>query len=962
MTAMPSEKQIRDAIEQIRSHYGMFQFVAEHVMRIHVGGPYRDLVPQGRNAKLQTTIGYPDAYVRTDDGSYCLIETTAGDWRKHLDNEDLPGITTLFQTGRRVSEFNLFVMSDAELLIEQDRKPKRGAKPRVPKKSIDEYTKDLVSLGVPQGGIRFFFLDKLVAILRSDPGYVRVLADLGLPIDAAPFFPIKDRLLAVGPSPTSDEYKSRKVVAVDLLASLRQELYPGRRLLVEGGSGSGKTTLATAFGFMWIDEGREAFYVDLDVYDDAAAKFDQLIQRLKQFGSPGNLFVIDNSHCLRPEQLKQLLKASAGAANRPMVLALSRKLPESVAKALCDDVEAGRMSLQLRTQDLRAAYNLVASRHAPYGVHASPDEEQFRQWLRLYGDLVSFTLALSGARIELRAGQLPTLTEQSAIKYLNDRYLAALSTAEREVLAGVALCARFDVPASCTSLRDTEPQQSLKQGLVLEQMASNGERRFALAHPKIGGLLLKAMNKREEEVLQAVIDRDVFQACYIVQRLVRSRPEGMNSDEARRKARDILERVGASAWTFSASFSPGYCGVIASLYEELNINASFRPKLAPEIANYISQRPDFLTGLPDFLRYTAAKGPQEANKRVWIELAKAASEGRLARAASLAPLTTVQAMLWLAKEEGLGSLEVLQSALSGRSVVDAVAQKFGKVAPSSAEQLLETFERHAPRLYGQLRSRLLTGAALDPFRTALSAADDRTAIRQWLRRPKLLELIAGDANRLLPPSFLGERWHVLLPVLMDEPTSVRAIFDKQVQELFVQLARDRKVRQGPAHMLASVLMAMICLTNQTSAKQVEAFVSALQPELLAACLHELPHSDVGAILADPSSALSGSNAILTLKLAALDLVHERLVASIAVAQKRPGRIYVATHLTIAKLAGATGEEGWYRRAIALATQAPRRRLPHMPSQPRGSRSYQAHAAFRTQVDALFPSVFSTAAQ
>ncbi|MBB6249164.1 hypothetical protein [Rhodanobacter sp. A1T4] len=917
MSGMPTEAAIKEAILRLKPAPGKFQELAESFMRIQRGDAYRNLVPQGRNTRSQTTIGYPDAYGQDDAQGLYLIETTTGNWRTHLDSEDLLGIHKIIKDGNRVAEFTLFTMTEKEILVRQNRK--RVAKP---KKTIEEYRSDIEALGVPSARIRFIFLDQLVAELQQ-PAYLRVLFDIGLPIDITPFYSIDLRVLSDARGPIKEEFNSCTVVAEDLLQRIQECLKSSPLMLIEGGSGLGKTTLATAFGFQWQRQpGCGAYYMDMSDYPDPAAICPQLIQLIKIFGDAQHLFILDNCHRIKPELLKQVLNAHVDANNRPAILAVARKQNDADIATLCWDLNVARMLLRLRAEDLRAVYLLMVRRNFPNGA-PEPSAADFKAWLGLYADLVSFSLALAGAEDSLRSGVVPKLRERDAIDYLRTHYTDELPQDEREVLAVIAHCARFEFPASRLSLQGRIPKVSLKLGWVFEQRAKNQELRYGLAHPMIGALVLKALEKQEDDAWESAIKEDFFQACYLVQQLLPNSSEGVVSDEVLSRARSVLERVSVDAWTFSDRFSPGYSGAIASLFRRVGLEKNFRVRLNSQISTYVANQERFLIGLPSFLAFAEREGFTEEVTQVWVALQKAAKAGRMEMAARLAPVGTLHNLIRMASKQGPKELAWLVDSISTEGIAASMANKFGKLKADLAEEVLRDLNVLVPKLYGRLIRLLRNGPALDSFRTAMADAFKRSDIRAWMRRPLLLRLLADEGAPLLSAEWLSRRSIAVLHLLLTDPEIKRCEFESLAQGLIKNRITAIKMAKNQEPLTGNEFFVMVCMADASSAKLVDAYINSLSSKELLDWLEQLETRDIGSMLLGAVSEFGQKPSFQALRVAALEVVRLRMERAFVMKRGAPpGRLFVAMHIAISQIAGVTDKGGWLEQAIALIRMAP----------------------------------------
>ncbi|WKV98957.1 hypothetical protein PYV50_13530 [Pseudomonas sp. H22_DOA] len=221
MSIVASESEIRAAIERIRCSPGTFQRLAEDFMCIKFGGPYVSLCPQGRKENDQTIKGYPDAYAKLPDGRLLVVEITAGDWRSHLE-EDLVKLKRLVNHG--IAEIAFFTMQDADALLDQT-----NANPKKPKSTVEYFRGELQKLGIPNEGIRFFFMNGLVKELR-ETRYAKILHSLKLPVTVTPFENI-DELPYTKMGPTREDYKTKQIVSRRRLNKVKKALNPIRSQL-----------------------------------------------------------------------------------------------------------------------------------------------------------------------------------------------------------------------------------------------------------------------------------------------------------------------------------------------------------------------------------------------------------------------------------------------------------------------------------------------------------------------------------------------------------------------------------------------------------------------------------------------------------------------------------------------------------------------------------------------------------
>lgn len=815
MSAMPSEDSITNALEDLRSAPGKFQRVAEDIMKIKFGGAYNDLRPQGRNAKDQTTKGYPDAYVRLADGRYCIVEVTVGDWRVHLD-DDLSKLAKLGQN--KVAEIAIFVIQNADLLI-----PQKNANKEKTEKSEEYYRGELEKLGIPPEGVRFFFLNQIVREIRQ-PRYAQILNELGLPVSVSPF-QLVSKIPSRSPSePTLEEYQEKRVIAATRYKALKRALTPHSAVVITGLSGVGKTTLAVAAAHAWSAKpGRPSIYLDLQDYGQNNSLIQDIVRLLTVFGSGHTLFVVDNCHLMGPRLLSQIVAAHRDANDRPTLLLVTHALDFAVEQSLKQDRPQSHtiINVKLDAGDIGAAYRLIC--HRIFGSYEfyRPSRCELENWLQIAPDLLTFSLALQDQKEAIQSGLSPSLSSVGARSFVEQNYISGSSAEDREALAVIALCATYEMPASLTSLSSRVPDGLMKRRLVFEMTTRYGvQKRYRLAHDKLGNLILDCLSVDRKTLRDKVLAQDSFQASFWVRRqLDRESPEEQKSGEAK----EVLEKIGDRLWNFNEQFSPGYVHTIASMYAAAGVEQNFWCYLPDRIRSYIDNSDNFLKGISNYLEQL--HGHAKLREDCWRKLNEVSSTVRFERACLRILPMSLASLLVRAKEHGDNTLEWFSRCITSDRVASVMTVKFRELSPDAIERVLELTSQFAPDLYKLIDRELLRSDLLAEFKKELLAANDFPT-SAWVKRRYLFELLLKTSgSSLLASSFASSRFVSLeLLLLQDGPFPFTSkLASEALDHLYASPATENDPRKMAARL---VLMARVSKSGET--EPWAAYVQRLQ--------------------------------------------------------------------------------------------------------------------------------------
>jgi hypothetical protein len=368
---LPSESAIRQAVLFLKGQAGRLQEIAERFFEARERLKFR---PIGRNNDGLATKGYPDAYAISPDGRMTVAEATAGDWRKHVLQEDLPRLEAL---GPGVVElYRLLVFRDEETPL-----PQKNARPSSARLSEgDVCSRIATACGIELSRVEIVFLKQLVRELRS-PAHVPSLLALGQPVSPAPFQVVTD----VSPSgiweitPSPDEFDRDLVVPAESLEDLFRSLRHSDHVLLSGEGASGKTSLVLSAGRRWCKERGVALYLDLGNYElSAPGGAGELIDVGARFATGHSLFVLDNVHAVADGALATVLKAWRGLPEAPKVLSTGRGDLAAIRNAY------GPRTVQLERRvteaDLLVAYRRLARRFWQTEDPPLPPKHVLREW------------------------------------------------------------------------------------------------------------------------------------------------------------------------------------------------------------------------------------------------------------------------------------------------------------------------------------------------------------------------------------------------------------------------------------------------------------------------------------------------------------------------------------------------------------------------------------------------------
>ncbi len=783
MTIMASESEIRTAIENIRSSPGTFQRLAEDFMCIKYGGEYFGLRPQGRKANDQTIKGYPDAYARLPDGRFLIVEITVGNWRNHLE-EDIEKLKKLGQNA--VAEIAFFTMQDSDLLIAQS-----NANKNKQLRSESHYRLELQKLGIPNEGIRFYFMNQIVRELRQTQ-YAKILHTLGLPVSVTPFENI-DRLPYTEMEPSLTEYRTKDIVYKRRLTKISRSVKNNTVSVITGPSGVGKTTLALAFAHRWAaKKNRTAMYMDFRDSPDAYTLVSSIIKLVRVFGDSNTLFIIDNTHLLAPRLQAQIESAFHDSENQPKLLLISHFATPAHSTVHGNLIKNAEIPVSLEIPDIEAAYRFICRRISRSTGFYIPDKTDLKEWIQFAPDMLTFCMALNNEKELIISGMRPNLSSDGARNFINKLYLANCSPEEQQILAVIATLATYEMPTSEMSLPSTSTQNLLMRNLIIKTTTKEGGYfRYKLAHDKLGRLILEALEADPSILLDETLDRDPFQASFWVrQQLDRERKD----PALRGVAATVLQKIDSKLWHFSRNFLPSYVQRIASMYEEANVELSFWKELPERLDRYIELNDNFLMGIPGYLSL-GTEHPELAHS-CWKKLQQANVDNRFAKACQLAPAKSLGTLLAQAEHQGIETLTWVVQAMTSPAIASAMARRLSTIDPHPAENTLSTVSRVAPELFALLQKEMRKGELLLPFLQNLRRSSD-ASIEQWLQRPILLEMVLQkDSHSSVALSLATKRTRSLRS-LINNPVQTREtnkLVEKTINIIFSLENQDKTLR------------------------------------------------------------------------------------------------------------------------------------------------------------------------
>ncbi|MGP6425541.1 hypothetical protein [Pseudomonas pharyngis] len=746
MTIVASEYEIRAAIERTRPSPGTFQRLAEMFMCIKFAGQYTSLIPQGRKDNDQTIKGYPDAYARLPDGRLLVVEATVGDWRTHL-AEDLEKLKSLPSPG--VAEIAFFTMQDAD-----PTRPQANANPTTTKPDVEYFRQELQKLGIPNEGIRFFFMNQLVSELRQTR-FAKILYSLNLPVSVTPFENI-DLLPYSEMEPSRDEYKNKQIVYKRRLNKVKKCLENHPITCISGRSGVGKTTLAFAAAHQWANyENRTAMYVDFRDTPDPSALVESITTLVKVFGDENTLFIIDNTHLLNPRPLAQIENSFYRAENKPKLLMISHTTPAKTSHTLPDgkQLKNAIIPISLETSDIESAYKFICKRITQSSNFYKPDKADLSQWILFAPDILTFCMALINEKEYIIGGMRPELSLKGTRDFINKNYISHCSLEERKNLATIATLATYEMVTSEMSLPTQPSDKLLNLGLITKTSTKDGAYiRYKIAHDKLGKLILEALDENPTLLLEETFERDPFQASFWVRRQLDR--ERLDSSQ-KGIAASVLRNIDSKLWNFSKDFSPNYVTPIASMYREAEVEIGFWDILPERINRYIDSNTNFLKGIPSYLTFVADR--PELTKACWDKLEQSNSSNRFSMACQLSSAKSLGTLLVHAEKHGKKVLDWIVPAMTSKQNATAMAIRLSSVDPHPAENTLNTIQRLAPELFKLLRAELGNENLTAPFLNNLRKSNNKI-MKQWLQRPILLELtLKNDTKSVIAIAFATKK-------------------------------------------------------------------------------------------------------------------------------------------------------------------------------------------------------------
>jgi len=249
-----------------------------------------------------------------------VLEVTAGNWRAHVRDEDIPRLTSL-GVGV-VGKYTLVVFRDEETPI-----PQKNARRAPDRPNEDILRREIAATcGIDPANVQFVFLKQFVRELRQ-PIHVPLLLKLGLSVSPAPFQIASDVLPYGIPeiTPSREEFEQALVVPLNALDDLLRALRDSDHVVLAGEGASGKTSFALSAGHRWVMDGGVALYFDCSNYDLAAVgAAAELIDVGSRFANRRALFVLDNVHVVAPGTLAGAFNAWRKLVEPPKLLSTCR--------------------------------------------------------------------------------------------------------------------------------------------------------------------------------------------------------------------------------------------------------------------------------------------------------------------------------------------------------------------------------------------------------------------------------------------------------------------------------------------------------------------------------------------------------------------------------------------------------------------------------------------------------------
>ncbi len=792
MSFLPSERTIQDRLEErCKPAAGILQKIGEDFLAIRSPSRYRGLRPQGRNADLQTTKGYPDAYAKQGAALH-VVEATVGDWRKHLEQEDAERLQKL----EGVASYVLFVLKPAEALIAQS-----NASEERKTKDEDHYKDLLASHGVPRDEIEFIFIDQLIRELRSTQ-YAPILRDLGLPLRLDGFERVVDIPEFEPTRPKHVEYRSRQVVSPKRLDRTYAMLDRHRLLILDGLGGVGKTTIGIALAYRWMDiTSCDGYYMDARSRNYATDRSaTDVVQAMEMFADTRTLFVIDNVHVMTAQEIARIL-AVALERGAPQLIMLGRNFPSGVlaCRSATERAQIGTETLVVERDDLLAMYRLLARRVLTLSPPPEPDAVELDAWLKHAPDLVLFGSAIQHQMYRVRAGMKPMIARNTAVSFVHNRYLVDLPDAERHALIAIAKLAELEIPASLRSIGGIEPASLLKRELIMRIVSPDApSARFSLPHDKLGDLILDSVDSKEVEgVWQRILDLDVFQAAFISRRLI----------EAGRvtEAADILRLLHDRIWQFSDDFPPSFAHAIDELYLRAGLNGAYRSNLRALLQAFVDRHENFLNGAGSFLRFVRKTGESQAE---FVSIYLGADPDRLEMAVKLAPPHDVVQLLQPADTPEADAATAMKMILLRDDVMRSFGERLASASPDDINNAFLLLKQHAEQIHQSLERLLADAACLDPLLDRVEALM-RIDVHRLLKLRHLVEFLAASPFRARLLSRVSCGTSYLSRLLLRDPQpgpNTRALVNDALSEMNPEFAFASQSSKRRAAMLQLIML------------------------------------------------------------------------------------------------------------------------------------------------------------
>lgn len=693
MSLLPSERTIRERLEaRAKRSPGEFQKIAEDFLAKRDPGRYRGLRPQGRNADLQTTKGFPDAYAPIGRDLH-LVEATTGSWRSHLEQSDSERLSKI----ANAASYVFFALESAEKLIPQ--KPsKHKAKAASAVAKDETYYKDLIAArGVPRDAIEFIFVDQLVRELRS-PRYATILRDLGLAHRIPPFEHVDDVAECDPDAPRRADYRSGDVVDRRKCERLTTLIRQSRVPIVVGLGGVGKTTIGLAVAHRWMSEcAAGAYYGDVKLSTAMGSNVTrEILEALDMYDGTQELFVIDNVHLLGRENLSRLMD-KAQSEDAPPMLLLARSFDSNLLQSRPIQAKARFAvdNLVVDEADLLSAYKFMQRRAMITGELQHPTAKRLAEWLRMAPDLVLFLAALKNQRRRIAAGLTPHVTEDDAIRYVQTHFVEVLAQEDRPLLIAIASLATLEIPASEACLGGVEPKWLIAHDLIAPTSVSASTKRYALPHDALGGLILRCFDDESiAAVWQDVLERDAFQATYIAHQLL---------DLGRKEeAKVVLTTISDRLWRFTQLVPPGYAFVLHNLYSRAGLRGPDLAQLKALYSAFIEENEAFLSGARSFFEFIKSVG---GDVDEFMNLLLATPLERLRSAAQLAQPAELGQLMLASGSEGAGRIAArVRELLTEAAVQQAFVNHFFQLPLGSANRVLAMIRRCPAEVRSELEA------------------------------------------------------------------------------------------------------------------------------------------------------------------------------------------------------------------------------------------------------------------